>query len=329
MLRRESTSVPRTTSLLVTAITLLLGACTSIPPVPPDMPAPSREQAVADLEAVLAEPAPAGTAVLHVFDALATGSTMTRVFLNGSELGVSDAGVFRVTLLPGTHTLAYELPGMIPRQSRTLELVDGEVAWVQVQFDFAAQNPYSVSVHEDARRALRAARSTGRLYVPSRPPLAYAPAPVQEASEQCFEEGSLDACALLAGLPDAALGAGFQARRAQAAADIRQRLSAEAVARQREAQLPAAVRRDKYMVSLTTLLGEERYAEALPVFEQLASLDIPLDPAFDYFYGEALLRTGDAAGALERLYGYVGEQGSTADYYRDALVLINEAEQAL
>jgi hypothetical protein len=307
----------------------LLSACTTIPPVPPDMPQPSRTQAVADLETALAEPAPEGTAVLHVFDDIATGRTMTRFSLNGKELGVSDAGVFRVVLLPGTHRLGYEIPGMIPRQARALELEEGEVAWVQVQFDLYKREPYVVTVHEDPRRALRSAIATKHLYLASNPPLAYAPPPVQEAAEQCFEGENLDACMTLAGLPDAALGDDFQARRARAESDLRQRLRAEEVVRQREALLPATVRRDKYMVSLTALLSEERFDEALPVFEQLAELDVGLDPAFDYFYGEALLRTGDAAGALERLYRYVGEQGNSADYYRNALVLINEAEQAL
>jgi hypothetical protein len=293
------------------------------------MPRPSRTQTVADLEAVLSEPAPKGTAVLHVFDAIATGRTMTRFSLNGKELGVSDAGVFRVALLPGTQTLGYELPGMIPRQTRTLELEEGEVAWIQVQYDFTKRVPYVVTVHEDAQRALRSALSTKRLYVASNPPLAYAPPRIQEAAEQCFEGERLDACRTLAGLPDAALGNDFQTRRARAESDLRERARAEEVARQREALLPATVRRDKYMVSLTALLSEERFAEALPVFEQLAELDVGLDPAFDYFYGEALLRTGNAAGALERLYRYVGDQGDAADYYRDALVLINEAEAAL
>ena len=80
------------------------------------------------------------------------------------------------------------------------------------------------------------------------------------------------------------------------------------------------------MLQLTGLLKSKQFADSLPVFEKLATLKIPLDADFNYFRGEAYLRSGKAREALTVLYQYVSEQGTAARYYQQALTLINEAE---
>lgn len=96
-----------------------------------------------------------------------------------------------------------------------------------------------------------------------------------------------------------------------------------------EASLPPEVLRDKYMVSLSTFLKEQRYQEALGVFAKLDGLNVDKDPSLDFFYGEALLKTGQPQAAMERLYRYIGEQGSGARHYSTALDLVNQAESEL
>lgn len=90
--------------------------------------------------------------------------------------------------------------------------------------------------------------------------------------------------------------------------------------------LPLDVRRDKYMVALATHLKNERYAEALEYFNYLERLNIKLDPSFNYFYGESLLRTGQSKLAINKFYAYIKENGSKGKYYTKALELVNEAE---
>lgn len=96
-----------------------------------------------------------------------------------------------------------------------------------------------------------------------------------------------------------------------------------------EAQLPANVRRDKYMVSLSKYLKAGDYTKALEVFPKLEQLPITKDPSLYFFYGEALLKTGQPSKALGKLYQYINEQGSRARHYTRALELINQAESEL
>ncbi|SEG83761.1 ankyrin repeat domain-containing protein [Marinobacterium lutimaris] len=96
-----------------------------------------------------------------------------------------------------------------------------------------------------------------------------------------------------------------------------------------EAQLPVSVRRDKYMLQLSNYLKQQDYQKALEIFPKLEALPTAIDPSFNYFYGEALLRTNQPQRALEKLYRYVNQQGSGATHYTPALQLINQAESRL
>ncbi|MCB1704165.1 MAG: ankyrin repeat domain-containing protein [Halioglobus sp.] len=96
-----------------------------------------------------------------------------------------------------------------------------------------------------------------------------------------------------------------------------------------EAQLPASVRRDKYMVQLSQALKTQQYQQALDIFPKLEALPIATDPSLKFFYGEALLKTNQPGPALEQLYQYINEQGSSATHYARALELMNQAEAQL
>lgn len=96
-----------------------------------------------------------------------------------------------------------------------------------------------------------------------------------------------------------------------------------------EASLPPEVRRDKYMVSLAGYLKQQDYKNALTVFPKLESLSVKTDPSLKYFYGEALLKTGEPTKALQKLYEYINEQGTGATHYARSLELINQAESQL
>ncbi|MBF6057115.1 MULTISPECIES: hypothetical protein [Thiomicrorhabdus] len=95
------------------------------------------------------------------------------------------------------------------------------------------------------------------------------------------------------------------------------------------ADLPPELRRDKYMVQLSTYLKKQDYKSALRIFPRLEALPVAQDPSLKFFYGEALLRTGSPQEALTKLYEYVNEQGRNATHYGKALKLINEAESQI
>jgi hypothetical protein len=95
----------------------------------------------------------------------------------------------------------------------------------------------------------------------------------------------------------------------------------------RDSVLPPQAQHDKYMIALTGYLKQQDFESTLFYFELLNRLDVELSPSLNHFWGEALLRTGQREASLQKLYEYIKVTGSTGTYYRDALALINEAEQ--
>ena len=93
---------------------------------------------------------------------------------------------------------------------------------------------------------------------------------------------------------------------------------------ERDKKLPLQVRKDKYMVALKSRLKNENYEEALIYFNFLEKLKVELPPSFTFFYGEALLKTGQSVAAMDKLYKYINIAGSKGKYYTRALALTDE-----
>lgn len=113
-----------------------------------------------------------------------------------------------------------------------------------------------------------------------------------------------------------------QRRAAAAEQKMRDRL-------QRDSMLSLQARKDKYMVILTGHLKNQEFSESLFYFELLDYMNVELSPSFDFFWGEGLLRTGQPELALKKLYTYVNDNGSGANYYTKALELVAEAEKEI
>jgi len=96
---------------------------------------------------------------------------------------------------------------------------------------------------------------------------------------------------------------------------------------QRYAGLPLQVRKDKVMLLLTKHLKHQQYQESLLYFEVLDRMKVKLSSSFDYFWGEALVKTGQKKRGLDKLYAYIRKAGSQGQYYSQALTMSNEAEQ--
>lgn len=87
--------------------------------------------------------------------------------------------------------------------------------------------------------------------------------------------------------------------------------------------------RDHYMIKLSNALSNREFDKSLPIFEKLKGLDMPLDPDFNYFYGEALHETGKNTEALGAITGYIRNKGSQATYYQESLQLLNKIQSAM
>jgi len=95
---------------------------------------------------------------------------------------------------------------------------------------------------------------------------------------------------------------------------------------QRYTGLPLQVRKDKVMLLLTNHLKHGQYKKSLLYFQVLDRMKVKLSPSFTYFWGEALVRTGQKEAGLKKLYTYIRQAGSQGQYYSQALSLSNEAE---
>lgn len=152
----------------------------------------------------------------------------------------------------------------------------------------------------------------------------------KQQRQECLNQNQLALCkALVKDLPAEAVSPEMAAHISQLEQNVAAEQAEEARRQQliaMEQALPASVRRDKYMVQLSQYLKQQDYPKALDIFPKLEALPIQSDPSLKFFYGEALLKTGQDEAAQRKLYEYISEQGAGATHYVRALELINAAE---
>lgn len=103
----------------------------------------------------------------------------------------------------------------------------------------------------------------------------------------------------------------------------------EATDKALRASLSKDALRDHYMIALSNALSNREFDKSLPIFEKLKGLNMPLDPDFNYFYGEALHETGKNTKALGAITSYIRNKGSQATYYQESLQLLNKIQSTM
>ncbi|QUX96243.1 hypothetical protein C0J08_12940 [Marinomonas sp. CT5] len=94
----------------------------------------------------------------------------------------------------------------------------------------------------------------------------------------------------------------------------------------RDEELPESLKHDKYLIAYTDALKQEEYLDAVIYANLLDKLNTPMEDAFYYFWGEALLKLDDPEQAKSKLNEYLKRTGSGGKYYTQALRLIIQAE---
>ncbi|NVK73441.1 MAG: ankyrin repeat domain-containing protein [Oceanospirillaceae bacterium] len=94
----------------------------------------------------------------------------------------------------------------------------------------------------------------------------------------------------------------------------------------RDEELPESLKHDKYLIAYTDALKQEEYLDAVIYANLLNKLNTPMEDAFYYFWGEALLELQDPEQAKSKLNEYLKRAGSSGKYYTQALRLIIQAE---
>ncbi len=93
--------------------------------------------------------------------------------------------------------------------------------------------------------------------------------------------------------------------------------------------LPKEILADKYLIGAKTSIDKQNYQAANEYFEKIVALDIALPDDFYFQYGKNALATKNYSKSLEYINLYLEKAGSGGKYYRDALLMSNQAEEGL
>lgn len=271
--------------------------------------------------------------VLYIYRpyAFVKSARLSSFKINDQHLGEFRSGYFRVSLRPGNHKLRVFFPADYEEnyykgesqyeamhRELTISAASGDVIFVRFEINGSFT---SVSAGRGKQEVSELELYQGRF---SHMDQVFLSAE-EIAWQACFKNRDINTCqSFLTTYPST--GYRNQAQLIidkQEGIERREKLQTNY---ERDGQLPKDVRRDKYMVALTAHLKNESYEDALLYFEWLERLGSKLDPSFNYFYGEALLKTGYPEQAISKLYVYIQEVGASGKYYIKALELVNEAE---
>lgn len=93
--------------------------------------------------------------------------------------------------------------------------------------------------------------------------------------------------------------------------------------------LPKEILADKYLIGAKTSIDKQNYQTANDYFQKIIDLDIALPDDFYFQYGKNALATKDYDKSLKYINLYLEKAGSSGKYYRDALLMSNQAEEGL
>jgi hypothetical protein len=314
------------TVLLILLVGLALSACTSVNP---------SSQASIDAESMALSFLPdPERAVLYLYkprdgSQIATNSSFR---INDRHLGEVGLGYFRVLLRPGKHRIiSFDSAGdeedylagektTFKVSKLTIRVKAGDVIIVRSEFWDGTLKQVSMSEGRSAIRELELYRGDfavmDSIYQTKE----------DAAWAACIDTSNTVACGnFIKQYPSSANRA--NAQQIIQNVEREKKISKTKQSFNRDGALPVEVRRDKYMLALTGHLKNERYPESMVYFDFLERLNTKLDPSFNYFYGEALLKTGKPEEAITKLYSYIKDVGTKGKYYKQALELANQAEQ--
>jgi len=267
--------------------------------------------------------------VLYVsFDDLDSGPVMHSI--SGRKLAIQRRGFVRVPLLPGQYRLVSEVDTYGANGTR-LSLDAGEALYFRMSPHYAGNGPRLLSESEFWLYVdgLPYDGSSRQIKLES-PRSDYLPEPERQQVVACFEQQSFKACESVYDRVPLVLLEPERRQGLVALVESRRKQVASERARQAvEATLPPSVLKDKYLLELRDALARKDFEAAIPLFERLVALDAALDPDFDFFYGEALFETGRAQEAMVVTGRYVRNYGQQANFYQEALLLLNRIEASL
>ena len=249
------------------------------------------------------------------------------LLLNGQRWVVmSRMGWARLPVLPGEYTIEFQYLGASGPQGR--ETLDKVVLAAGEEASYALEPDAIFGGYKKmTNRSFKSLNMTGSTPClgPSKEPWQYTQASYQQSLSACTSNPTSTECdTLLATMPKVLIPSSVRVARAQKA-----EVKVAAYKPTTDVELPEDVLLDKYVLGLETALAQRAFPQAVSFFELLESKGALNDPNLAFFYGEALVETGNGAKAIEYLGRYIKEQGAGATHYTQALMLFNRAQELL
>ena len=98
------------------------------------------------------------------------------------------------------------------------------------------------------------------------------------------------------------------------------------------AQLPPEIMADRYLVRVERLMAEKNHKAALEMMDKIIELqkehNLTLPEEFHFKYAQIAISAGAVKAALDSVNKYLATAGRAGQFYREALELLDEAEQA-
>ena len=97
------------------------------------------------------------------------------------------------------------------------------------------------------------------------------------------------------------------------------------------AQLPPEIMADRFLLRAERLIAEKDYKSALEVMNKIVALqkehDLTLPDEFHFKYAQIAMSAGSTKAVIESVNKYLATAGRAGQFYREALELLDEAEQ--
>lgn len=333
--RTSETGRSRPLSLTLATVCLLAGCAAPNPRYDSELQSPTGTESFAVVEA---------GADLSEVGALAILFPGNEYFqathrLDGAPVATQTDGYLFLPLHPGEHILDTHVRGRSPH-TKLLTIRRGAVSYLKPGNRF--DSPFMETSRADFVTLLDRLRLTDVRVLSESPVERFLPSSLRQLVEGCDETTAATLCVrALEEIPSPLLAPVRRQRiadlvatvapdpaEAQAAAPSEPRRDPEpAVEEPRSAPaLPPEVERDRLMLAVGDLFAADRAAAALPYFERLDALPVPLDPAFDFYRAQAHLAAGDRQAAGVLLARFLGRVDRDSIHYQPALRLMSRLE---
>ena len=263
--------------------------------------------------------------------------------LNDIPLATHYQGYIWLPIMPGTHKFharqaAFNFPPM------QIPVSKGKITYLVIDNSWFGDTPYKIGTRQAFESDLKE-RSTEPFQVQLKNPVhAFLPGNLKKLIDTCGPTSIDTSCKrAIAEIPPVLISANRRAQitamidmgGVQKTASVASKEVSSPLAQKEEthvngarlnktSDLPPSVLRDQFMLQIGELFNTGKPAEAVPYFERLNALPVPIDGMTNYYWAQALLASGDKRGAYIKLVRFVKQIDPSSDYYKPAIKLLTK-----